>query len=181
MIRRVTPAIVFGAAALGLATWGGSAGAASSNPSSPGDSGKTVAVRQVGGIGRVLVDRSGDALYTPEQQAVCSGACNAFWKPLAPGSGAPTAAAGVGKLGVIKRPDGTSQVAINGKPLYSFIEDTPGKVNGNGFMDAFGSQHFTWHVVHPAGTVSTAGNSASKGSSGGGSGNGNSGASYGNY
>lgn len=178
MIRRVTSAIVLGAAALGLAACGSSATTSHSAASPSGGGSKTVSVRQVGGIGRVLVDSSGDALYTPEQKKMCSGACTAFWKPLAAGSGAPTAAAGVGKLGVIKRAGGGSQVTIAGKPLYVFKEDSPGKVNGNGFKDDFGGQHFTWHVVLPGGTVATAGKSASKGSSGGNA-NGNSGGSYG--
>ena len=41
------------------------------------------------------VDQSGMALYTPAQEAngkvLCTDACEAFWKPLVPGSGTPTA------------------------------------------------------------------------------------------
>jgi predicted lipoprotein with Yx(FWY)xxD motif len=164
MIRRVTFGIALGAAALGFAAPASSAATLNSISSASAGSSKTVAVRQLDGIGRVLVDSSGDALYTPEQKMLCSGACNAFWKPLSPGSGTPTAAAGVGKLGIIKRADGSRQVTVKGRPLYSFVEDSPGKVNGNGFKDAFGSQHFTWHVVRPGGMVATVAKSVSKSS-----------------
>ena len=97
---------------------------------------------------------SGQALYSPDQEAngkiLCTGACTSFWTPLA-ADGTPTAAAGVAQLGVIDRPDGTKQVTADGKPLYTFTEDSPGQVNGNGFSDAFGSQHFTWHAVLASG------------------------------
>jgi hypothetical protein len=40
-------------------------------------------------------------------------------------------------------------VTYNGKLLYSFKLDKAGKLMGDGFKDAFGSQKFTWHVVRP--------------------------------
>jgi predicted lipoprotein with Yx(FWY)xxD motif len=40
-------------------------------------------------------------------------------------------------------------VTYQGKRLYTFTLDKPGKVTGDGFMDAFGDHKFTWHVVHP--------------------------------
>ena len=91
------------------------------------------------------------ALYSPDQEAngkvLCTGACESFWKPLEPGTGAPTAESGVARLAVIMRPDGSQQVTDDGKPLYTFSEDSPGKVTGNDFSDDFGGQQFTWHVV----------------------------------
>ena len=59
------------------------------------------------------------------------------------------------QLGVIDRPDGTQQVTADGKPLYTFTEDSPGEVKGNGFSDDFGSQHFTWHAVLANGTTAS--------------------------
>jgi predicted lipoprotein with Yx(FWY)xxD motif len=117
-------------------------------------------------VGTVLVDASGRALYTPDQEArgkiVCTGACNAFWKPLTAGAGKPTAPAGAGTLGVISRPDGTRQITAGGKPLYTFAEDSPGKATGDGFTDDFAGHHFTWHIVHAGGTKSS-GNGATGG------------------
>jgi predicted lipoprotein with Yx(FWY)xxD motif len=112
---------------------------------------ETVGVRQVDGMGAVLVDAGGLALYTPDQESDgkirCTGGCTAFWQPLDAGSGTPTAADGAGRLGVIRRPDGSRQVTLGRKPLYTFSEDAPGKITGDGFGDEFDGQRFTWHVV----------------------------------
>ena len=105
----------------------------------------------VDGVGTVLVDSNGDALYSPSQEAngmiQCTGSCAQIWKPLT-AAGAPTGSADVtGKLGTVKRPDGTEQVTLDGAPLYTFTEDSPGQVNGDGFQDSFGGKDFTWHVL----------------------------------
>ena len=148
-------------AALALAACGGGGNASTSNTAgSAAGSTKTVSVRQLPNVGSVLVDHSGNALYTPNLESsgkiVCdSPACNAFWKPVTLGAGKPSASAGAGKLGVIKRPDGARQVTVDGKPLYTFSEDSPGKATGNGFTDDFGGHHFTWHVVHANGTTAS--------------------------
>jgi predicted lipoprotein with Yx(FWY)xxD motif len=130
-------------AACGEATTTTDGGAAASS--------RTVGVKHVDGMGDVLVDSSGLALYTPDQEADgkirCTGGCTSFWVPLDAGSAMPTAADGAGKLGVVKRPDGARQVTLAGKPLYTFSEDAPGKITGDGFRDDFGGTQFTWHVV----------------------------------
>jgi predicted lipoprotein with Yx(FWY)xxD motif len=122
-------------------------------------SGATVSVKKLAGAGRVLVDAQGRALYRSEQErngmVMCDGACLSFWRPLTV-SGTPTKAHSLaGKLAIVKRPDGKRQVTFNGKLLYSFKLDKPGKVTGDNFKDAFGGQTFRWHVVHPVGTSST--------------------------
>jgi predicted lipoprotein with Yx(FWY)xxD motif len=131
---------------------GGAATAAGSAPSST-----TVSVRHLPGVGSVLVDHTGKALYSSDVEAsgkiACQAACNAFWKPLPPGAGKPSASAGAGKLGVITRPDGSRQVTDNGKPLYTFSEDSPGNATGNGFTDDFDGHHFIWNVVRAGGTT----------------------------
>jgi predicted lipoprotein with Yx(FWY)xxD motif len=48
---------------------------------------------------------------------------------------------------VAERPDGTRQVTLDGRRLYTFVQDEPGEVTGDGFSDAFDGQQFTWHVV----------------------------------
>lgn len=145
--------------ALAACGGGGSSGGASSAAHSTAGA-TTVAVQQLPGVGSVLVDHSGEALYSSNVEAggkiACEAACNAFWKPLTPSSGKPTGSAGAGKLGVITRPDGSKQVTVNGKPLYTFSEDSPGKATGNGFTDDFGGHHFTWSVVHAGGTTARA-------------------------
>jgi predicted lipoprotein with Yx(FWY)xxD motif len=130
----------------------------------------TVGVKHVDGMGDVLVDASGLALYTPDQEAngkiTCTGQCTSFWLPLKAGSGAPTAASDAGKLDVVRRPDGTRQVALGGKPLYTFVEDAPGKITGEGFKDDFAGKTFTWHVALAGGEKSDGGSGTS--TSGGG-------------
>jgi predicted lipoprotein with Yx(FWY)xxD motif len=116
----------------------------------------------VNGVGDVLVDASGKALYTPDQEAGgmirCVDQCVSFWQPLEAGA-KPTAADGAGTVAVITRPDQTKQVTVDGKPAYSFSEDAPGKVTGDGFKDSFGGQKFTWHVLLAGGDKSDASSS----------------------
>ncbi|MGZ6693786.1 MAG: COG4315 family predicted lipoprotein, partial [Solirubrobacteraceae bacterium] len=123
------------AATLVLAACGGGGGNATSDSATMARTTTTVAVKQVDGIGRVLVDAGGKALYSSDVEASgkvhCTGACTSFWEPLTLDSGTPTAPAGAGKLGVIKRPDGTNQVTVDGKPLYRFSEDAADKLEGN--------------------------------------------------
>ena len=88
---------------------------------------------------------------------LCDGACLSFWQPLTV-SGTPTKGSSLpGKLGTVKRPDGRRQVTFNGKLLYSFKLDKPGKVTGDGFKDAFGSQKFTWRVARLTAAKSSSG------------------------
>ena len=160
----MTPGIAIAAAlALSACGGGGSSGTSGNNASGAAGSGAAgsdpVSVRQLSGVGSVLVDPSGKALYSPEQEAsgkiICTGGCNAFWKPVVAGAAAPKSASGTGTLGVIKRPDGGVQLTANGKPLYTFVEDSPGNATGNGFTDDFGGHHFIWHVVRAGGTTAT--------------------------
>jgi predicted lipoprotein with Yx(FWY)xxD motif len=121
-------------------------------------SGATVSVKKVAGAGSVLVDSKGRALYRSEQErngmVLCTGACLSFWQPLTV-KGSPAAHSLSGRLATVKRPDGGRQVTYNGKLLYSFKLDKPGKVSGDGFKDAFGGRTFRWHVVRPVGASSS--------------------------
>jgi predicted lipoprotein with Yx(FWY)xxD motif len=105
----------------------------------------------------VLVNSKGFALYSPVQEKGgtirCTGSCATIWLPLTV-KGSPTAGSGL-KLGTVMRPDGTTQVTFEGKPLYRFAEDsTPKAVGGNGVSDNFGGKRFTWHVASPGKTSS---------------------------
>jgi hypothetical protein len=65
---------------------------------------------------------------------------------------------------MVRRPDGAKQVTANGKLLYTFSQDTPGKVTGNGFSDDFGGRHFTWNAVLARGkTAGTSGAGEARG------------------
>lgn len=142
------------AAALGLAA-AAAVGLSACGGSKPAAAGDTVSLKSVSGVGAVLVDSKGFALYSPDQEKSgtvrCIGSCTAIWIPLtlSKGVSAPTASASLmSKLGTVMRPDGKSQVTFDGKPLYRFSpDDSPGKVTGNGASDQFGGRSFTWHVV----------------------------------
>ncbi len=138
------------AAALMLAACGTGGGTSPSGAAGTG-SGMALAVRQVNGVGDVLADANGHAVYTPDQEANgvvhCTGDCTAFWKPLPASSSLPPTPAGAGVLGIITRPDGTKQLTDDGRPLYTFVEDSSTTLKGNGFADDFGGTHFTWHAV----------------------------------
>lgn len=131
---------------------------------------ETVSVRSVDGVGDVLVDAQGAALYAADQEAdgmvACTGSCTSIWDPLTV-SGRPTAGTGLGSmLGVLTRPDGGRQVTFDGRLLYRFVEDPgPGVVTGNGFADSFDGRAFTWHVATPTGISTTSDNSTSSGDS----------------
>jgi predicted lipoprotein with Yx(FWY)xxD motif len=157
MRSRTTAAAALAAAALFiLAACGGD-----DSTTSPGASttGQTVSVQDVDGVGEVLVDSEGSALYAADQEArgevLCIEGCASIWLPLTlpTGRASPTAAADLaGNLGVVMRPDGGEQVTFDGRPLYRFVEDrSPGVVTGDGFADVFAGQPFEWHVVGPDG------------------------------
>ena len=87
----------------------------------------------IGGV-TVLTNTQGFTLYwfapdTPTRSA-CSGVCAGYWPPVI---GTPSAGPGItGKLGTIKRPDGTTQATYNRHPLYTYVGDTaPGQAFGN--------------------------------------------------
>lgn len=89
--------------------------------------------RQVGGV-TLLTNAQGLTLYsfapdTPAKSA-CYGSCAAYWPPV---PGPATDGPGVtGRLGTIKRTDGSTQATYDGHPLYTYIGDSaPGKDSGN--------------------------------------------------
>jgi predicted lipoprotein with Yx(FWY)xxD motif len=142
-------------------------GGSSSDSAAPANGGKTVAVKSMDGIGNVLVDSHGKALYASDVEADgrVHWTSSSFWKPLTVDSGNPTAAGRVGKLGVIPRPDGSRQVTVNGRLLYTFTEDSPGKADGNGFSDDLNGRHFTWHAALAGGKLASSSGSSQSGSS----------------
>jgi predicted lipoprotein with Yx(FWY)xxD motif len=167
------PALVI-AAAVGLAACGGGGGGGDATAAA-GTGMNVVSTKDIGGTGTVLVDSSGQALYASDQEAaagkiLCTGACNSFWEPVTVNGNVSGSNSVSGKLGVVKRPDGGMQATYNGKALYSFTQDQPGQVTGDGFQDAFDGQQFTWHVVTVGNSGGTSGGGGgSTSSSGGGS------------
>jgi predicted lipoprotein with Yx(FWY)xxD motif len=161
------------AAACGSSTTGSGAASqssASSGPSSapassPAASGTALKTAKVGGA-TVLTNAKGFTLYwfAPDSatKSNCNGACAGAWPPV---TGPATAGSGVtGKLGTIKRSDGSMQATYAGHPLYTFTSDTaPGVAKGNG-VNAFGG---LWHEVTASGAAPASSPSTSSGGGGG--------------
>jgi predicted lipoprotein with Yx(FWY)xxD motif len=125
---------------------------ASSAPASPAAAASKVQIKTAKtSIGTILVNAQGFTLYSfakdTSTSSACSGACAAAWPPVI---GTPVAASGVtlsGKLGTIKRSDGTLQATYDGHPLYTFAGDSaPGQVKGNGLNGL-------WHAITPSGSM----------------------------
>ena len=114
---------------------GAAAGAASSN----GPSTLHATSAQVGGrTETILVDAQGLPLYyfqnDTAKKSLVTGGLARLWPPLV---GTKATATGVrGKLTVLKAANG-HQVAYNGHFLYTFIEDSPGHVTGQGVQNFF--------------------------------------------
>ena len=144
----------------GLALAACGTGAASGGGSSGGDmQGTTIAVRSTD-QGEVLTDARGRTLYESDQEngtpTCTSSDCTAIWTALTvSGGGEPTASSGVtGSVTTTQRPDGSRQVVLDGKPLYTFSFDhAPGDTSGDGVQDEFGGTRFTWHAATPAGST----------------------------
>ena len=95
--------------------------------------GQLLTARQIGGAS-VLTNAKGLTLYSfaPDSptKSVCYGSCAAYWPPVA---GNAAAGSGVtGKIGTIKRTDGSTQATYDGHPLYTYVGDHgPGQDSGN--------------------------------------------------
>jgi predicted lipoprotein with Yx(FWY)xxD motif len=121
-----------------------------------------VSVQNLDGT-NVLVDSEGKTLYSADvekRQISCTDACTSFWDPVAASAKQSKAASADLDLdfGVVKRPDGESQLTFKGLPLYSFTEEGPGQLDGDGFVDDFQGTHFEWAAA------TTGANSAPSGS-----------------
>jgi predicted lipoprotein with Yx(FWY)xxD motif len=175
MKRVIVPGMAVAAVLAISACGGGGSGGGSTSGAAAAGGANAISVQQISGAGRVLVDQSGKPVYTSDVEAngqiVCSGGCTSFWKPVT-GVAGKTAAAGTGKLGELKRPDGTMQLTANGRPLYTFSEDSPGKATGDGFTDDFSGHHFTWHLVRSGGKTSSGDKPSTSGQKSNGGGNG---------
>jgi predicted lipoprotein with Yx(FWY)xxD motif len=135
-------------AVIGLALL--AAAAATSGGQAATATGGGLSTTKIGNV-TVLTNAKGLTLYSfaPDSPAAskCYGSCAAYWPPvIAPaktGPGVP------GKLGTIKRSDGSKQVTYNGHPLYTYIADGGrGQAKGNNLNLNGG----IWHEIVVSGT-----------------------------
>jgi predicted lipoprotein with Yx(FWY)xxD motif len=116
------------------------------------------AVKPVDTHESVAVGPSGYPVYTFQGETthhiICkktssaSTNCWAFWPPVSPsGSGAPTKQSGIGgKLGTFKN-HGTTQLTLNGQPLYYFTPDIMSHNKHEATGDELKTFGSIWHIV----------------------------------
>jgi predicted lipoprotein with Yx(FWY)xxD motif len=92
-------------------------------------------------IGRVVTTVAGATLYTFDDdqngESSCYDDCAKHWPPLI----ALGTAKAHWRMSLTRRTDGQQQWSYDGKPLYTYVNDTmPGDVNGDNVGNA-------WHVI----------------------------------
>jgi predicted lipoprotein with Yx(FWY)xxD motif len=105
--------------------------------------------------GEVIADAACQPLYVNDvdtaEKISCTGACARVWIPFtlpAKGSVRGETPQQIGLISLVKRPDGRTQVALNGLPLYRFSGDEEdGDTNGDGVSDSFGGTAYEWSVL----------------------------------
>jgi predicted lipoprotein with Yx(FWY)xxD motif len=113
-------------------------------------------------VGKVLVDRAGMAVYVNNADTLrairCTGECAQTWRPVeVKGDAVPAKIGGVnGTFTVVERPDGMHQLALTGRPLYTYAKDTKkGSIGGNWTTETRGGTKVTWHAVTATGALPT--------------------------
>jgi predicted lipoprotein with Yx(FWY)xxD motif len=126
---------------------------------------KSFRVKAVDTHEAVAVGPSGYAVYTFQGETthhiICkkttsqSTNCWAFWPPVSPsGSGAVSKQSGIsGKLGTFKN-HGTTQLTLNGQPLYYFTPDIQGHNKHQATGDELKTFGSIWHIVKASGSAS---------------------------
>jgi predicted lipoprotein with Yx(FWY)xxD motif len=172
--RSAALAVVGGASLMLLAACGGGGstyGSDGSGTSQVAHTAGSIAVATTA-AGKVLVDPTGRTLYVfaPDSRghSTCTGSCETYWPPV-PGADAKrgASAAVTATLGSIKRADGSSQLTVDGYPVYTYVGDhAKGQANGQGTNLSGG----LWWVVSPSGArvTKTPPTSAGGSSAGGG-------------
>jgi len=148
---------------------GSSASSASPKAAAGGTSGKGVTVAKTS-AGNVLVDTDGMTMYAfardSKGHSNCYGSCATYWPPVAGSEKAHVSSPVTAKVGTTKRKDGSTELTVNGWPMYTYVGDSaPGQANGQGKNTSGG----LWWVVAPNGAwIKNASSSSSSGGSGGG-------------
>lgn len=109
--------------------------------------GSTLSVRSTA-LGKIIVDGKGMTAYFYDLDrpnsgvSACSGACSVNWPAITSSSARQVLVGVKGKVSVLA---GTKQLAINGRPIYTFIGDTTrGSTKGQGVGGV-------WFAISPSG------------------------------
>jgi predicted lipoprotein with Yx(FWY)xxD motif len=115
--------------------------------------GPLLAAKEEAKLGTIVADAEGYTLYRFDKDTAkpptttCVDACATKWPPVTVDPKGKLSLEGVDKsaIGMVQRPDGTSQLTLGGWPIYRFAGDTqPGATSGQGVGG-------TWFAVKPDG------------------------------
>ena len=146
-----------------LAACQGSSPSSSESPGANAASAPKIGTLDVTGISRLVVDARGRTLYTnnvdTSSQIRCGADCTKIWRPVTVTTeDVPSKIEGInGTFSVVRRPDNTTQLALNGRPLYTSTKDAArGTLRGNGIVDSYRGVSYTWHAVAALGGAASA-------------------------
>ena len=165
--RPGVPTIAVAAMLLAACGRGNSGTSSGGDSTSPSGTALSVQTDSISGIGTVLANNAGLTLYHNTKESgstiVCTGGCVSVWPPVLVSGSLPQDTGMIkGTFGTIMRPDGSTQLTMNGMPLYTYSGDSgSGQASGQGIQGV-------WFAVTPSGTSTSTGGSG--GSSGGGGG-----------
>lgn len=147
-----TPADPYGSApAAGTGGTGGTGAAATAPADAPAQA--ALVATEVDELGTIVTDADGFTLYRFDDDTAkppsttCVDACADKWPPVTVDPKGKLGLEGVEEsvIGLVARPDGTSQLTIAGWPVYRFASDAdPGSTKGQGVGGA-------WFAVTPEG------------------------------
>lgn len=125
------------------------AGTASPDDSLPAPAG--VVTTHDSSVGEILTDERGKALYVflddPAGTPTCEGACAEKWPAALAEEVTVVGGLDAARFSVVRRADGTGQLAIDGMPLYTMgLDLTDGEPSCQGGEDV-------WWTVSPDGTI----------------------------
>ena len=168
--HRLVPVVAIVAATLTLSGCGWVSGSTATPPPAAAPAapaatgGPQLTARQQPGVGTVVTDTDGYTLYRFDKDkakppaSTCVDACAVKWPPVTVDPKGKLTLDGVDKaaIGLVARPDGSTQLTLGGWPVYRYSGDAaPGAAAGQGLSG-------TWFAVAPDGkkAVGTGGSGA---------------------
>jgi predicted lipoprotein with Yx(FWY)xxD motif len=155
ILLAATAAAVLTMAGCGGSDNGGSSADDGTASAGNGAAGATLATAS-SDLGTIVVDGAGRTVYVFDRDdpatgaSSCSGNCATNWPPVTAEEESPAVDGVTGDVGTIGRDDGTLQVTLDGRPLYTYAADADaGDVTGQGVQGV-------WWVVAPDGAAVTA-------------------------
>lgn len=102
-------------------------------------------------LGQIVVDGKGMTAYFFDEdvansgKSACTGSCTSEWSAVTSSAAKPKVDGVTGTVATITGTDGGRQITINGRPIYTFADDSSaGDTKGQG-------DDGEWHVISPAG------------------------------